>query len=355
MAFKTKLKATVKRIWAKRNWNIQVKNAVTEAKQCALAPSYFPEIERKTEQQRIEENVAWARKYGEANKFYNLYGLDRVGSNPEEYMDYWNFMVSRNIVNHMGQMDSQLILLRDKYLFYKYMKAAQLPVPEVFAVFRNGKLYTNNFDDIEIETLRDKKDYFVKSLDGECASYVKHIDNYDMLKSILPEIQKESYIFQERIIQSQAMNVLNPHAVNTYRIVTINKDGNPYVLATELRVGTSKTKFVDNLAAGGLAIGITDSGFLKQYGFYKPAFGVKTDRHPDTGIEFKTFKAPEYDEAVKLALKAHKSFYGIRAIGWDLAVSDKGPVFIEGNDNWEISGVQSCDRPLRKDWEEAIK
>lgn len=355
MGFKANVKNGLKGIWRKYKWHQQVVAAVKEARDCALAPSYFPEAERKTEKQRIKENMAWAKKYGEPNKFYNLYGLDRVDSNPEKYMDYWNFMISRNAVNRMGQIDSQLILLRDKYLFYKYMNAAGLPVPDVFAVLRNGKLYTNNFDDIEIETLRDKKDYFVKSLDGECASFVKHIDDYSVLKSVLPETQNGSYIFQERIIQSQAMNTLNPHAVNTYRIVTINKDGTPYVLATELRVGTSTTKFVDNLAAGGLAIGIAETGFLKQYGFYKPAFGIKTDRHPDTGVQFRTFRAPEYNDAVKLALKAHKFFYGICAIGWDLAVSDKGPVFIEGNDNWEISGVQSCDRPLRKEWEEVIK
>lgn len=355
MSIEVRAKKFARIICAKMGGAKRVLKAVKEAKSCALAPSYFPEKERKPEKQRIEENIAWAKKYGEANKFYTLYGLDLVGSNPEDYMDYYNFMISRNVVNHMGQIDSQLILLRDKYLFYKYMKAAQLPVPEVFAVLRNGKLYTNNFEDIKIETLREKKDYFIKSIDGECASYVKHINNYDMLKIILPEIQKGSFIFQERIIQSPAMNALNPHAVNTYRIVTINKDGNPYVLATELRVGTSKTKYVDNLAAGGLAIGITASGFLKRYGFYKPIFGAKTDRHPDTDIKFENVKAPEYDEAVKLALKAHKSFYGIRTIGWDLAISDKGPVFIEGNDNWEISGVQSCDRPLRRDWEEVIK
>ena len=59
--------------------------------------------------------------------------------------------------------------------------------------------------------------------------------------------------------------------------------------------------------------------------------------HPDTGIKFSEFHAPEYKQAVKLACRAHKALYGIRAIGWDVAISDHGPVFIEGNDNWEIS------------------
>lgn len=48
-----------------------MKNAVAEAKQCALAPSYY--LDGKSEDERIAENVEWVKKYGEPNKFYTLY------------------------------------------------------------------------------------------------------------------------------------------------------------------------------------------------------------------------------------------------------------------------------------------
>ena len=57
---------------------------------------------------------------------------------------------------------------------------------------------------------------------------------------------------------------------------------------------------------------------------------------------------------MKLACRDHRRFYGIRTIGWDVANSNNGLVFIEGNDNWEISLNQACDTPLRKDWKEVI-
>lgn len=60
------------------------------------------------------------------------------------------------------------------------------------------------------------------------------------------------------------MNVLNPSAINTYRIVTVNKEGKIYLLTALLRVGTEKTGNVDNWAAGGLAIGINENGYLKE-------------------------------------------------------------------------------------------
>ena len=59
-------------------------------------------------------------------------------------------------------------------------------------------------------------------------------------------------------------------------------------------------------------------------------------------------------ETVELACRAHRTLYRIRAIGWDVAISDNGPVFIEGNDNWEISLNHAFDRSLRKDSEEVI-
>lgn len=351
------IEQNLKKLYRQAKWARQTYRAVKESKKCALSPSYYPELQRKSENERIKENREWAQKYGEPNKFYNLYGLDLVGGNSaDEYMDYWHFMTSRDEANRIGKVDSQVVLLRDKYLFYKYMKSQNLPVPEVFAIYKDGILYDDDeLREITWAALEDRNDYFVKAIDGECASYVKHINNYEQLLVEKRIFAHGAYIFQERVHQSAGMNVLNPSAINTYRIVTINKNGVPYVLTSLLRVGTEKTGNVDNWAAGGLAIGLQENGFLKKYGYYKPVFGLKTDIHPDTNVVFEQFKAPGYQEALNLACDAHKAFYGVRAIGWDIAISESGPVFIEGNDNWEISLNQATDRPLRKDWEEAIR
>ena len=65
-------------------------------------------------------------------------------------------------------------------------------------------------------------------------------------------------------------------------------------------------------------------------------------------------KSPRYKETVEIALKAAQCLYGIRAIGWDIAITADGPIIIEGNDNWKISLKQACDRSLRKEWGMAI-
>jgi hypothetical protein len=331
-------------------------NAVRNAKEMAKAPSYYPELQQKSFRQKEKENIIWAGKYGEVNDYYTLYGFDIVGlRNQEEYIDFYSFMTSRNRVNRLGQVISYNILLRDKLLFYKHMKSNDLPVADVFAVITNGVLSDLSLNPVPWETIIHEQDYFIKVIDGQCASFVKHIGRFSDLERWKPLILGggQSYILQRRIIQDDRMGVINPNALNTLRIVTVNKDGNPYVLSSVLRVGTSKTENVDNWSAGGLAIGIKENGFLKKYGFYNPAYGIKAEAHPDTKIVFSEFRIPMYKEALELACKAHRCFCGIRAIGWDIAISDSGLVFVEGNDNFGICVHQACDRPLRKEWAEA--
>jgi glutathione synthase/RimK-type ligase-like ATP-grasp enzyme len=49
-----------------------------------------------------------------------------------------------------------------------------------------------------------------------------------------------------------------------------------------------------------------------------------------------------------LAEKLHEKLSSIRVIGWDIAITSDGPVFIEGNDNAEISGLQTVNGGLKQ-------
>ena len=122
-----------KLIWGIRNIPAAIVNAKRE--------TYYPELQRKRKVVRIWENLCWLFKYREVNDFYNLYGLDIENSNLKAYQDYYGFMTSRNVINKAGKLDSQQVLLRNKFLFYKIMQSYNAPVPEVFALIRAGKIY----------------------------------------------------------------------------------------------------------------------------------------------------------------------------------------------------------------------
>lgn len=226
----------------------------------AKAESYYPEFKRKPYLVRKKENLLWLKKYHEVNSFYTLYGLDTENFNAEDFQDYRFFMESRNRKNNLGKVDSQVSLLRDKFLFYKYMSSCSINVPEVFAISINGNIFDKNFNLLEDSFFIEKKDYFIKESSGECASFVKHISDYNEFKKVERDLSKGNYIFQERVEQCKKLKELNSYGVNTLRIVTVNNNGIIDVLSSLLRCGTERTGFVDNWAKGGLAIGINKDG-----------------------------------------------------------------------------------------------
>jgi len=61
---------------------------------------------------------------------------------------------------------------------------------------------------------------------------------------------------------------------------------------------------------------------------------------PGTDTSFIGFKLPYWSEVKELALRAAAAFPGVRSIGWDIAISEQGPVLIEGNTGWSKDLIQ---------------
>jgi hypothetical protein len=57
--------------------------------------------------------------------------------------------------------------------------------------------------------------------------------------------------------------------------------------------------------------------------------------HPKTGAPFADFQLPHWQEARKLAEHAAVLFLPLRTIGWDLALTDDGPLLLQGNAEWD--------------------
>ena len=159
---------------------------------------------------------------------------------------------------------------------------------------------------------------------------------------------------QTFISQHKLMGQLHPQSINTIRLVTARglKDGKIHILPSILRIGTGES-VVDNTSQGGVAVGIDiETGYLKKFGFYKPQYGLKTDVHPDSKIRFEEFQIPYFDEVKRKAVYFHSMLPQVHSVGWDIAVGDDGPIFVEGNDNWEINGPQSCNGGMMKEFKE---
>lgn len=332
------------------------------------APSYFPEYERRKSTWRIFFEQPWnIWREGDINEFYFLYGFDVIGFRRQrDYIDNRKFIRQRGKQNQENLV-KPICVLRNKFLFGVVADALGVNTPSLVGIIHGNNFFVfaghktilwNDF------LSQGEFDVFVKDSNGECGEGIfalqrrKGVLYVNKKETTIEEINSRinpclSFIVQERISQHPALNKIYDKSINTIRLETVinPKTKEIEILPPLLRVGTSGHN-VDNWAMGGLAIGIDEKGCLKKYGFYKPSFGTKTTQHPDTEVVFENYSIPFFAEAVDMARRFHSELHEIHSIGWDIAITDAGPCFIEGNDNWEISLVQICSKGLQREFEE---
>lgn len=367
------------RIWSRYRRIWDVKDALMLPYKILLAfkiakwKTYYPELKRKPYLRRVMDNIVWACKNLEPNIYYTSYGLDiEEFHNPDDYMAYREFKFARDSALYLFPEQyrfSYQILVRDKYIFSSYLAKAIGPhaVPTTLAVIENERVTIE--EDKKIlsisEYFQSDKRVICKIIDGECADSVLllTVKGNEIVNGNAPITIDEltqifcgkRYLVQEVVKQHADIDRINPYCVNTIRIITIRgRSGKINVLAASIRIGARSDSFVDNRAAGGMAVGIHEDGTLMKYGFQHAELGGRNEKHPVTGVVFEGYQLPYWDEVVNLVKNAHKCIMGLQSIGWDVAITPNGPVLIEGNDNWEIANPQDAIGGLKKKWYDLI-
>ncbi|WP_066599831.1 sugar-transfer associated ATP-grasp domain-containing protein [Sphingobium cupriresistens] len=143
-------------------------------------------------------------------------------------------------------------------------------------------------------------------------------------------------VIQQRLPTHKALADLSPGALPTLRIVTcLNEAGAPEICDMALRLSAGGPRPVDNFNAGNLVLAVDGDGRCgaawRSGGKRAPS---RHSRHPVTGMAIEGATIPDHDAARALALQAHERFrQGFTLIGWDIGLTTRGPVLIEGNWN----------------------
>ena len=271
-------------------------------------------------------------------------------------MTYRQFRIERNLEDYPSSLyNNNLCILRDKILFSAYFGEV---LGKQYVIETKGKIEANgDFYNFETKTKEDfykflskrTKDTFIKKLNGECGDGVYLIKSGKSIPDLLEQIKGSEYIVQDRVEQHEDVNAINPSCINTIRIITIigRKSKMPNVFSQYMRVGCNSIN--DNRATGGVGVGITDDGYMKKYGVGHHK--VETS-HSITKKIYENTEIPFWNEVKDLVTKAHKFISEIPTIGWDVAITPNGPILLEGNDNWEISGAQDSNGGLKDKWYE---
>ncbi len=180
--------------------------------------------------------------------------------------------------------------------------------------------------------LKENTVFIAKPIGGTCGRGVEKIkhtdfDSFDTLREYVLHLG-DDYILEQLIVQHPLVSAIYPDAVNTIRLVTLRKDGVTHVIYAVFRIGNGS--HVDNFSAGGMVAPVDEkTGIVIQ-----PALDKKRNlytHHPATGAQIQGFRFPDWQAAMDMAKEASLLVEGVNYIGWDIAFSENGPVFVEGN------------------------
>ena len=317
---------------------------------------------------RMYENAKTVKKHSGGSMLFILSDMgkcilkDNIG-----YMEY-------NLFNFKGKPKK----VRDTYItFDKSQKLFKtLNDPNYLEVFDNKLLFNEKFKDFIgrdfIDAAHCSDEQFISFCKGKDEIFCKPKDSCSgkgIYKSI--KIDKDTDLVQlhkfmiehdlfceDTIHQHPELSKLNPSSINTIRVTTVLVKDTAYVMYALLRIGTSNTN-VDNIASGGIYTVLDEKGTIV-HGCWSDKTLVIYDEHPLTKEKLIGFKVPMFEEALELCKKAALVEPHVRYVGWDVAITDKGPIMVEGNQlpgydmaqNYYASGV---DHGLLPKFEEILK
>jgi hypothetical protein len=179
--------------------------------------------------------------------------------------------------------------------------------------------------------IQSRECFMSKPYDGIAGQDVKKVYSKDITdpKAYFEDCIANRIFLEDLVIQHPGMNVLCPASVNTLRIMTFNDHGKSRILWMGLRIGNG-VHAVDNFHARGMVVGI-DPETGRLIGNAVNTDNEEFSHHPTTGVQIDGFQIPCFEEAKELVLKAALESDKILVVGWDVAISENGPLIIEGN------------------------
>lgn len=266
------------------------------------------------------------------------------------------------------------ILARNKYLTHKLLENTGVRKSELYCYYHpegnvllNDEI-ANNLQGV-IKILKNKKVIkcvvkTTESSSGKDVLVVNHIHYtknecilqlYDDTKINLSDfLSNIPLIFESLIKQTKQLSSLNESSVNTIRFMTtLYPNSEVKIIATFIKIGRIG-KCVDNAGSGGNVDACidTETGEIKfpiQFDGWRKIKDIT--HHPDSGMPIDGIVIHNWESIKRQVKDFQKSFPFIKAAGWDIAITEEGPLVIEVNDMWDRTGQYF----IRKGWRNEIR
>lgn len=254
--------------------------------------------------------------------------------------------------------------VENKDTFYRICADADLPIPDMIGMFRQGQGVS--YEDGGPREPDDWVRYFQESLPQHFIAkdaagvYGSGFRIFERTESGFRQTQGAEFsalelyrhltnfpgnetVLQERLFNHPDLTIGRAQGgLCSLRVNTLRESDECITLlfyVMKLAVGQNST---DNFSMGTsgnlIAFGDRDTGVLRGARIMDASgTGLTTvTRHPDSGIDLDGYKLPMWSEAVTLAKQAHQAVFSeFGALGWDIALTTRGPVILEANPWWD--------------------
>jgi len=285
---------------------------------------------------------------------YRLFDDERF--TPELKRTYVGIDFSGEIISKLG--DSWHEFASDKPTLTLLLRGSGLPIPETQALVHPVQTFLGSERIRSSEELGDflrkRAVYpvFTKPTDSVSSLGAASIDNYDAsddtlcladgrkvpvgeyLEGVEPYIAS-GYLVQSRMApHPELAEFLGPKRLGTCRMFVFVDEEGPVLWRASWRIPTG-TSVADNFWRGGNLLAGLDpetgdlirvvQGLAKEF--------EPIEAHPDSHCEFAGKRFPEWQAMRDTVLRAASAIPKCRLQGWDVALTDKGPVLVECEGN----------------------
>jgi len=265
-------------------------------------------------------------------------------------------------------------LARNKFMAHKMLENTGIRTSELYCYYQPEASYAENPECAGnlSEVLRILKSKGVQSCvikttessHGDNVWVIQNIDYQDNdailkrfdgqelnLSSVLGE---DALIFESLVRQTEQFAAFNASSVNTVRFMTaLYPDGSAKVIATFIKIGRAG-RCVDNAGGGGnvdvcVDVATGEIRYAIQFDGWHHVQNI--DTHPDNGNPLNGVVIENWESIKAEVIRFQQAFPYCKVAGWDIAITDAGPVVIEVNDFWDRTGQFF----IRRGWRNEIR
>ncbi|MBO4848179.1 MAG: hypothetical protein J5586_03400 [Clostridia bacterium] len=138
----------------------------------------------------------------------------------------------------------------------------------------------------------------------------------------------ENEVVEPVIINHDLLREIYPNSLNTIKVTVLQTPSTPIIVTAIIRFGNNT--IVDNIHSGGIAAGINvKTGRIETLAMDKHF--MRYSIHPETDKPITGIVIPQWEAICDLARRASMVTPELRYTSWDVALTNEGPIMIEGN------------------------